>query len=194
MESTVNTKVNNQKYLDGISQNNAMIVKEIYKKFFPAILNWVNKNRGGQVDAEDIFQEALLSIFRRLKKGDLAIEYGFNTYLFAICKRIWFKRLKKPDFNVTSTEELALSSTEGELITKAMERTEKYQLFRTKLLQLGADCQKVLQLHFVKKSFKEIAEALKYTSEEYARRKKYLCKNELTKLIKADVRYRELAM
>lgn len=194
MESTVNTKVNNQKYLDGISQNNASVVKEIYKKFFPSILNWVNKNRGAQVDAEDIFQEALISIFRRLKKGDLTIEYGFNTYLFAICKRIWFKRLKKPDFNVTSPDELALSSTEDELITKAMERTEKYQLFRTKLLQLGADCQKVLQLHFAKKSFKEIAAILKYTSEEYARRKKYLCKKELTKLIKADVRYRELAM
>lgn len=194
MKSIVNTKINNQKYLDGISQNNARIVKEIYEEFFPAILHWVNKNRGAQVDAEDIFQEALISIFRRLKKGELTIEHRFNTYLFAICKRIWFKRLKKPDFNVTSPDELALSSTEDELITKAMERTEMYELFRTKLLQLGTDCQKVLQLHFVKKSFKEIAEALKYTGEEYARRKKYLCKNELTKLIKADVRYRELAM
>ena len=194
MESTVNTKVDNQKYLDGIHQNNAGVVKEIYEKFFPSYLNWVNKNRGAQVDAEDIFQEALIAIFRRLKKGDLVIEHTFNTYLFAICKRIWFKRLKKPDFNVTSPDELALSSTENDLVTKAMERTEVYELFRSKLLQLGVDCQKVLQLHFAKKSFKEIAAALKYTGEEYARRKKYLCKNELTKLIKADVRYRELAV
>ena len=190
----VNTKADNQKYLDGISQNNTSIIKEIYTKFFPGVLNWTERNKGERVDAEDVFQEALVSIFRRLKKGNLEIEYGFYTYLFAICKRIWFKRLKKPDFNVTSIDELPLNSTEGDLITQSIEKTEKYTLFRTKLLQLSADCQKVLQLHFAKKSFKEIAAVLSLASEEYARRKKYLCKKELTKLIKADVRYRELAM
>lgn len=189
-----NTKAENQRYLDGIHQNKALVVKEIYDKFFPGVLNWIERNRGAQVDAEDIFQEALVSIFRRVKKGDLNIEFAFYTYLFAICKRIWFKRLKKRDFAVTTTDELPLSSTEGDLITEAMEKTEKYTLFRTKLKQLGADCQQLLQLHFAKKSFKEIAEVLKYASEEYARRKKYLCKKELTKLIKADVRYRELVM
>ena len=75
-----------------------------------------------------------------------------------------------------------------------MEQSETYALFRSKLLQLGADCQKVLQMHFAKKSFKEVAATMKYKSEEFARRKKYLCKNKLTDLIKADVRYRELAI
>lgn len=194
MKPSVSTQTENQKYLEGIRQNKTLIIKEVYEKFFPGVLNWVTKNQGTQTDAEDIFQEALIAIFRRLKKEALVIEHQFNTYLFTICKRIWFKRLRKPDFNVTSTDDLVLSNQESELITKAMERTEVYELFRAKLLQLGADCQKVLNLHFAKKSFKEIAAALKYTSEEYARRKKYLCKNELTALIKADGRYRELAV
>jgi len=194
LKSTTEKKASNQHYLQGIISNNAQIVQEIYDQFFPGVVRWLERNQGKRADAEDVFQEALMAIFNRLKKGDLVIEHAFNTYLFAICKRIWFKRLKKPDFHVTSTDELALNSSESELITQSMERSEKMTLFRSKLLQLGADCQKVLQLHFAKKSFAEIAQLLKYTSEEYARRKKYLCKNELTKLIKADVRYRELAI
>ncbi|MEM6318644.1 MAG: sigma-70 family RNA polymerase sigma factor [Bacteroidota bacterium] len=183
----------NQYYLNGIRRNDSTVVRAIYNNYFGSISNWVSNHRGDTSDAQDIFQEALMSIFRRLKKGNLEIEYAFNTYLFAVCKRIWFKRLKKPDFAVTSPDEAPLNDTETELITEAIERNEKYELFYTKLKQLGADCQQVLQLHFAKKSFKEIAAALQYASEEYARRKKYLCKNELTKLIRADVRYGELA-
>lgn len=186
------TKVSNKIYLDGILNNEHLVLKEIYQKFFPGVLNFVENNSGAKIDAEDVFQEALVSIFRRLKADSLEIEYGFYTYLYAICKRIWYKKLKKTNWNVTSDENLELSDSEESRITFAMERTEKYELFYSKLIQLGKDCQKVLKMHFDKKSFKEIATAMQFKSEEYARRKKYLCKNKLTKLVRADVRYGEM--
>ena len=186
------TKASNKKYLDGILNNDRLIMKEIYQQFFPGILNFVENNSGKRIDAEDVFQDALVSIFRRLKAGTLEIKHGFYTYLYAVCKRIWYKKLKKTNWNVTSDENLELSDSDENRITAAIERTEKYELFYSKLLQLGEDCQRVLKLHFAKKNFKEIAEAMQFKSEEYARRKKYLCKNELTKLIRADIRYKEL--
>lgn len=185
--------IGKQDLIEGIKNSDNGVMRYIYKTFFPRIATFVTKNGGKKEDAEDIFQEALISIFRRLKVGNLEIEHGFYTYLYAICSRLWYKKTKRKDFNVTSVDDVPLSTTEEELVTKAIERTETYRLFQSKLLQLGQDCQKVLSLHFVKKSFKEIAEMMNLASEEYARRKKYLCKKELTKLITADVRYRELA-
>lgn len=184
----------NKRYLDGIRNNDSKIINDIYKQFFPAIKIFVEKNKGKLEDAQDIFQEALISIFRRLKDNSLKIEYAFNTYLFTICRNLWYKRTKKADFHVTSIETTPLSDKEDGLITDAITKTDKYRLFTTKLKQLGEDCQKVLNFHFTKKSFKEIATAMGYGSEEYARRRKYLCKNKLVELVKADVRYKELAL
>lgn len=185
--------ISKQEIIKGIKNSDNRIMRHIYRSYFPRISAFIIKNSGKKEDAEDVFQEALISIFRRLKAGDLEIEHGFYTYLYAICSRLWYKKTKRKDFNVTSVDDVPLSTTEEELVTKVIERTETYRLFQSKLLQMGKDCQQVLGLHFVKKSFKEIAETMNFASEEYARRKKYLCKKELTKLITADVRYRELA-
>jgi len=184
----------NNKYLVGIQQNDSKVINEIYQQFFPAIRNFVERNSGKTEDAQDVFQDALISIFRRLKANNLEIQHTFNTYFFTVCKNLWYKKTKKADFNVTSIEVVSLSDKEDGLITEAITQTDKYTLFTKKLAQLGKDCQRVLNLHFAKKSFKEIAATMDYASEEYARRRKYLCKNKLIKLVKADIRYKELAV
>lgn len=185
---------NSTKYLDGIKHNDSKVINEIYQQFFPTIRNFIERNSGKTEDAQDIFQDALISIFRRLKKDNLKIQHTFNTYFFTVCKNLWYKKTKKAGFHVTSIEVVPLSDKEDGLITDAITKTDRYTLFTNKLAQLGKDCQQVLNLHFTKKSFKEIATTMNYASEEYARRRKYLCKNKLVKLVKADVRYKELAL
>jgi hypothetical protein len=65
-------------------------------------------------------------------------------------------------------------------------------LYREKFQLLGDDCQKLLTLYFEKKNMEDIAKAMGFGSEGYARKRKFQCKEKLTKLIKSDERYGEL--
>ena len=46
-------------------------------------------------------------------------------------------------------------------------------------------------MHLEGRCYEEIAKEMGYKSATYARRKKYLCKEELIKLIKADPDYKD---
>ena len=57
---------------------------------------------------------------------------------------------------------------------------------------LKEDCQMVLNLYSDGYSYEEIARKMGMTSEAYARRKKYLCKEALMEIIKTDPEYQDL--
>jgi len=58
---------------------------------------------------------------------------------------------------------------------------------------LGPDCQQLLQLFFAKVKMAAVAERMGYASEGYAKKRKYQCKEQLIKHVKADARYAELS-
>ncbi len=63
------------------------------------------------------------------------------------------------------------------------------QIVQRSFLKLKTECQKVLNMAIKGYEYSEIARKMKYKSEEYARRKKYLCKEALIKIVKADPEY-----
>lgn len=177
------------KYLEGIKHSENKILREIYQNNFVPVKNFIVNNSGGEDDAKDVFQEALIALFRRLQREDIEINVTFGTYLFSACKLIWFKKLKR----TPSTESIDnLQIKDQSNIEEEMLGEQKSSLFYKILNTLGEDCKKVLQYHFAKKSFKEIANLMEYTGEEYARRKKYLCKKGLMDKIKKDPLFKEL--
>jgi hypothetical protein len=58
--------------------------------------------------------------------------------------------------------------------------------------KLGDDCRRLLQLYFEKITMEQIAVEMGYASDNYARRRKFQCKERLEEFIKADPAYREL--
>ncbi|HMT67511.1 MAG TPA: hypothetical protein PKE28_07930, partial [Bacteroidales bacterium] len=57
---------------------------------------------------------------------------------------------------------------------------------------LAEDCQTVLTLYGDGLSYEEIADRMGLKNAVYARRKKYLCKEALMKIIKTDPEYHDL--
>ena len=68
---------------------------------------------------------------------------------------------------------------------------EKWRLFQYHFKQLGQECQRVLKLFFEGEKMSKIAEKMNYTSQ-FAKTKKYLCKQKLVQSIKKDRIYKEL--
>lgn len=185
------TKTMDQAYLKGLINRDPRIIQEIYNKFYKGIKAHILHNKGTEIDAQDVFQEGMVVLYRNFNKPDFELTSAFNTYLYAVCKRIWLRKLKKSwNKEVTIPEDIELKDDSS--IEKDMEKTEQYKLFRTKMAQLGEDCQKVLKLFFDKVKMEEIAKIMNFGSVSYAKKRKHQCKEKLVSLIKQDPLYAEL--
>lgn len=175
--------------IDGLKNNDFKILDAIYANNLSKVTKMIIQNNGSSDDARDVFQEAIVVLFKRLKEPDFKINSSFSNYLYGICKFIWLRQLKKKHrTEVTLSNEEVLKGDVS--IEKEIFKTEQRQFYKEKFSELGEDCQQVLQLFFDGKPLREIGRLMDYTND-YIKRKKYKCKEKLAKLIKDDPRFAE---
>ena len=175
--------------VEGIKARDNRIIRYVYKEYFPTIKFLITTNSGTDTDAEDVFQDAMIIIYRKVVGDGLILTSSFKTFLYSICRNLWLQRLDKKAFsneflgvenlnNLQDTFQFDLAETEG----------EKYKLFQIHFLKLSEDCQKILRLFLDKTPLKEIADIMGFKSEKYAKTRKFMCKEKLKNKILNDPR------
>ncbi len=180
--------------LNGILRNDTIILQFIYKNFYSKINFFIKKNSGDDDDANDIFQEAIIIIYRKLKANELVLDCTFDTYLYSVCRFLWLKQLDK---RKVEKEKIKDNHDYNEDIyddglDKVADLNERYKLYQKHFTNLGKDCQKILQLYFDKVPLKSIAQIMGFKSEKYAKKRKFKCKEYLIKSIKQDLEYTKI--
>jgi len=185
-------RLTDEQYMDGLLKRDSRTLEHIYQHLFPGIAKHIQEYGGSQEDAEDVFQEGLVVMYRKAKANSLILKSSFYTFFYAVCKRIWLKKKSQRKGKMElPLEEVSLSELEADAVT-ILEQSEQYALYRSKFNLLGEACQKVLRLFFKGESMIEIAKQLGYSDARYAKKRKFICKEQLVKLIKSDTRYQEL--
>ncbi|NOY96066.1 MAG: sigma-70 family RNA polymerase sigma factor [Chlorobi bacterium] len=179
----------------GILKNDNLVLQYIYKQFFYKVNSFIRNNSGVEDDAGDIFQEAIIVIFRKLKEDDSIFDNrSFQTYLFTVCRYLWLKqlesrRIEKEKINDTLPfREDIYDNSMSELASK----NERYGLYQKHFKNLSTDCQKIMQMFFEKIPLRQIAQIMGYKSEKYAKKRKYKCKEILINRIKQDADYKKI--
>ena len=188
------TDYSNLDLLNGILRNDTIVLQYIYKNFYSKINFFIKKNSGDDDDANDIFQEAIIIIYRKLKANELVLDCTFETYLYSVCRFLWLKQLEK---RKVEKEKIKDNHDYNEDIyddglEKVADLNERYRLYQKHFINLGKDCQKVLQLYFDKVPLKNIAQIMGFKSEKYAKKRKFKCKEYLIKSIKQDLEYSKI--
>ena len=181
--------------LKGILRHDNLILQYIYKQYYYKVNYFVKKNQGSEDDASDLFQEAIIVIYRKLKENDLIFEKSsFQGYLFSVCRFLWLKQLEKRRIEREKLND-SLPYQEDlydDNLVELANKNEKYGLYQKHFKTLSSDCQKLLQLFFDKVSLKEIAKIMGYKTEKYAKTRKYKCKELLVKRIKQDTEFKKI--
>jgi RNA polymerase sigma factor (sigma-70 family) len=181
--------------LKGILRHDNLILQYIYKQYYYKINYFVKKNQGNEEDASDIFQEAIIVIYRKLKENDLIFEKSsFAGYLFSVCRFLWLKQLEKRRIERERLND-SLPFQEDlydDNLIEVIEKNERYGLYQKHFGTLSTDCQKLLQLFFEKVPLKEIAKVMGYKGEKYAKTRKYKCKELLIRRIKQDTEFKKI--
>jgi len=182
-----------QKYIVGLLKNNSFIIREIYNKFVPKVVNFIKNNNGNNEKAKDIVQEVLIVIYNQAKEKKLELTCPFDAYFFLLCKRKWLNELKKSKPNqVTILDEVTSKSEEvAEFAFETSVYEQKHELFELMFQKLGKACKDLLKASFTIKNMEEVSKKLNI-SYAYARKKKSQCIGQLTKLITTSSKFKDL--
>ena len=179
-----------QKYIDGLLQNNASVIQSIYEKFAPKVIHYICMNSGDRDQAKDLIQDVLIVIYKQARDKDLVLTCPFDAYFFLLCKRRWLNELKKPHQKRVTILESVVS--EDEALEQQCFETDIFgqqeQLYTEMLEKIGNSCKALLKLSFQLPSMEAVAKQLDITYG-YARKRKSLCIGKLTELIRQSPKF-----
>lgn len=179
--------------LEGIRRRDREVLGFVYRKFYPDIKFLILNNSGNEDDAKDIFQEAIIVIYRKLDKEEFKLNCNFNTYLHSVCRLLWLKQLEESGYRnrekVVGFEDIVVLDDSWK---ETARMSERYRLFQKHFMKLGADCQKILQLYLRKVPLKQIAEMMGFKGEKYAKKRKHQCKEKLVSSIREDPEFKDM--
>jgi hypothetical protein len=118
---------------------------------------------------------------------------NIEAYIIGTCKLIWLnynsiESKRKPEKEIVFDK---IIDSQEEIVNE-FQQSRRKKLYFEHFNRLGEECKKILRSFFNGSSFAEIANELNLVSEENARRRKYLCKENLVKSIKSDPQYEKL--
>jgi len=184
----------NEAILEGIRLRSKVILEYVYEECYPLISSLVLKNSGVAEDVQDILQDAMVILFRKVKNEDLELKCSFKTFLFSICSHLWLQRLEKRQRETRYFRSVAerVDLSEDVLIEIYDTEAEKYRIYQKHYLSLDEECQNLLRISLKNLSSREIADVMGYKTEKYAKVKKFRCKEELKTRIINDPAYKNL--
>ena len=184
-----------KKYIDALLTNNEPLLRELYQKCFGKIKNFVIQNRGTPDDAWDLLQEAMLSIFYKLKQRPFELTCPFDAFIYIVCRNLWIKELRKKSLNgvTLGTEKVYTIMGEDDiaLAEECKQQQERRKLFLEKISELSPGCRELLQQNWQGLPLNEVAARLNI-SYAYARKKKTECMGKLVMLMRRSPQYDQL--
>jgi RNA polymerase sigma factor (sigma-70 family) len=142
-------------------------------------------NSGSSEDVSDVFQDSIIVLYSQICDDSLKLTGDLKGYFFGIAKNVWSSHLRKR--KQTTELDLNLPEPESEESNDPMFERIISRAFR----KLKPDAKEILTLFSDGASYEEIAVKMNYKNETYARRKKYLSKEELMEIVKEDPEYQE---
>lgn len=180
--------------LKALRQGAAPAFEMLYRQYFRMVAKQTADAGLGSADAEDLFQEVLVVLVRKIKEPEFQLTAKLSTYLFAIARNLILKKASpKAEF---STGEIAAFQTDAPPAANELEdreqRENQLNVVVGYLEALEDDCQQLLKLSFFEKySQAEIAEKMGY-ADSFVKVKKHRCLEYLRKQVKTHTLFKHL--
>lgn len=182
------TPLDTEQLLESLAKGDRTATEFIYKQHFNTINGWLIKNGSSVHDAADLFQEAMVVLFGKAKEADFRLTCNVGTYLFAVSKHLWYKKVEQHRKDPVSYKDNRYGDEDDGLlheddVSVHEERERHYEQLDTALEQIGEPCRSLLKAYYHQdRSMQEIAAEFGYTNPENAKNQKYKCLTRLRKI------------
>lgn len=164
------------------------VLKFLYRQHFEGLRVYIEQNNGSHQDAEDIFQEVLVSFIELVRLNKFRGDSSVKTFLYSLNRHTWLNELKrrgradKREAKYEKSRDIVDLDT-AHVIAGRESRKEVMDVVE----KLGEVCRKILLAYYYdSRPMKEIVEIAGYDSEQVVRNKKYKCLKQLEQMLTAD--------
>jgi RNA polymerase sigma factor (sigma-70 family) len=166
-----------------IRKSNDQVLRVLYRKHYAMAVHLVCSNSGTEQEAKDIYQEAVIAFYERVREIDFVLTCKIKTYLYAVCRRLWLKRLaEKKRTSAPIAEAETFVGIEDEMIMME-EREDRFGRMGEALSSLGEPCRTIIEDFYIRDlSMEMISDKFGYTNADNAKNQKYKCLQRLKKL------------
>jgi RNA polymerase sigma factor (sigma-70 family) len=174
---------NEEVLLQGLARNDKKAVETIYRENYNMIQGLVINNNGSADDAKDIFQEAMIVLYEKVRSGTFELNCQIKTYVYSVSRRLWLKRLQQLNRYSPSVESLDGFVPVEEEIEEHEKRNAEFEMMDKAIGSLGEPCKSLLEAYYLqKRKMQEIATNFGYTNADNAKNQKYKCLMRLKKI------------
>jgi RNA polymerase sigma factor (sigma-70 family) len=158
----------------------------LYQKHFGMVSRFVTNNNGRMDDAEDVFQDTMMVLLEKLRQDNFVLTASIKTYIMAIAKNLWLKRLR------TAYTKLAYSELYDnrffEDINQTIEQEKNYwEKLEGYLLKISNHCKGLIHAMFFKeKTIEQIQKEYGYSTKHNAQNQKHKCIEQIRKVKEQD--------
>lgn len=178
-----------QQLLSQLATGSSKAASVIYRQHYPTITKWLRgQGLTDEAAAADIFQEAMVVLYEKSGNPDFQLNCRIGTYLFAVARNLWYKRLQQQKRSPLELPDNA-GGEEGpdwaadNDLDIHLERELHYEQLAQALEQLGEPCRSLLTAFYHQdKSMAQIATEFGYTNPDNAKTQKYKCLTRLKKI------------
>lgn len=176
----------------GILGGNHQLLDQLYVQHREAFLTYAQRQLyATETDAADCFQDAVIAFYKNIVSGRLTeMTCAIRTYLFAIGKRLVYRRNQQRHREVTADPEAGIglgNDPANELDLSLLDRFEddhRKALLAGALAKLGGTCQQLLTLFYYHRyPIESIQNTLDLSSPGATRIKKMRCLDQLKKIL-----------
>lgn len=185
-------KYTDQEIIDGIRRQDSDVLLFIYKRNFRSVKHYIENNTGNEKDAEDVFQDVLITLFDKIRANSLILQCSFHTYLFSVLKVAWLRQLTLKNQKKVSIEDCDNLSNENLGFMDDLIKNERRKMFLLHFNEISQDCQKIIRLILKGYSITEITKVMGYISEQHTKNRRFRCKKNLIERIFKNPNYKEL--
>jgi RNA polymerase sigma factor (sigma-70 family) len=167
----------------GILNNSESAIKRLYVAYFPMVMQLIVNNNGTPDDAKDIYQEAIIVLYNKVKKGDFELNSKLKTFIYSVCRRLWLKRLSQMNRYGGDIHDFQEYLSVEDDVEQQGERDIQFTKMQSALQLLGEPCKTIIEDFYIhNRSMQDICESFGYTNADNAKTQKYKCLQRLKKL------------
>ena len=177
--------------IEGIRASSNEVLRYAYHEFFPVIRHMVTKNNGTHSDAIEVFQETLVVVYDKLRKGEGDFNCSLKTFIYAIGRNLWLQQLERSNRQIPFQEIENFIAEEKMTDYEEQDQTRK-RIIQRHLLKMTDKCRQIIQLFLECKTYDEISEIMQFRSRQSAIKRKHECMKVLMNKIQNDPEIDEL--
>ncbi len=175
--------INEKELLQGLAVNDKKAVETIYKENYNMVQSLIINNNGSADDAKDIFQEAMIVLYEKVRSGSFELNCLIKTYVYSVSKRLWLKRLQQLNRYSPPIDDLESAVPVDEDMEDHEKRDAEFEMMNKAISSLGEPCKSLLEAYYLQKqNMQVIAANFGYTNADNAKNQKYKCLMRLKKI------------